>query len=380
MKEHYISPNYKVEVYYQLPYIDSYLSDAEWKTFTIMFNRIMTCTKHDKIKSNYIQMTYEWIAKKCNKSTKTIQRSVSKLIDLGIIKVCQMDYKPNSYQLNWDVINTLARCQYEDKDKNEALEEVKDDLYLEDIFVSPTEDRFVPYVEDRFVPPTEDKNVPQIIKGKNKEYNKNKNKGNNTSTGTTPKSIRVSATELDGVAEKVFSSFQGNKLANARFGSEKSPKAKAINSSSFVEDQSQLNPISRRETTSKASHSSSCVKNRSQHSSNVSSETTAADTHSSFVGETAEASKSNNLQSAPVSASHPPIAPTPLSPQEEKVLRICDKFYNHGNDYNFSKLESTCEFLERLIETEDPIYNEEVLSKVQTTAAYLRYGIEYGFY
>lgn len=379
MKESYISPNYKVEVYYQLPYLDSYLTDAEWKTFTILFNHIMTCTKHDKIKSNSIQMTHEWIAKKSNKSPKTIQRNVSRLIELGIIKVRQMDYKPNSYELNWNVINTLARCQYEDKDKNVALSEVEDDKYLEDIFVSLTEDKNVSYIEDRFVPPTEDKNVPQIIK-ENKEYNKNNNKGINTSTGTTPKSIRVSATELDGIVDLVLSSSQGKKLANARLGAEKSPKAKAINSSSFVEDQSQPNPKSRRETTAKVSHSSSCVENRSLHSSNVSSKTTAADTHSSFVRETAEASKSHNFQSAPISASHPPIAPTPLSQHEKDVLRFCEKYYNHGKEYNFGELGNIYQYLERLIETEGPNYNEEVFSKVQTTAAYLRHGVEHGFY
>lgn len=166
MKEnyHYISPNYELDVYYQLPCIDRYMTGVEWKFFTVLFNQIMIATKHDKIKVKPIEITHEWIAEKLGldkeKDTeRTSQRNVKRLEKLGVLKVYRTKPKgnPNKYELNWDVINTLAQCQVEGKDKNVALSEVKNVLYIEDIFVSPTED----------------KNVSQIINN-----NKTKNKLN----------------------------------------------------------------------------------------------------------------------------------------------------------------------------------------------------------
>ena len=137
MKENYycISPNYELDVYYQLPCIDQYMTGEEWKLFTLLFNQIMIATKHDKIKVKPIEITHEWIAKRIGKDKKTSQRGVKRLEGLGIMKVSKVNRKSNRYELNWDVINTLAQCQVEDKDKNVALSEVKNVLYTEDIFV-----------------------------------------------------------------------------------------------------------------------------------------------------------------------------------------------------------------------------------------------------
>lgn len=347
MKDNYcISPNYEVGVYYQLPCIDRYMTGGEWKLFTVLFNKIMTATKHDKIKVKPIGITHEWIAEKLGldkeKDTeKTSQRGVRRLEQLGILKVYRTKRKgtPNKYELNWGVINMLAQCQLEEKDKNVALSEVRNVLYIEDIFVSHTED----------------KNVSQKIKN-NKTINKNNNKGNTKSAGSNPKSVRVSAMELDGIVDMVLSSDEG-----------------------LLTDVRRNNP-SRALNTSVAQHSSMSIEQQPQHNFNG-IETTAVHSDSSIVGDIDEATIKYNFQSSVALApSHPPIAPTPLSPRERDVMKLCDKYYNHGSEFTTSHLDGVCSLLDTLIETEGEKYADAILSKVATTTAYLRSGIDRGYF
>lgn len=339
MKENYcISPNYDLGVYYQLPCIDRYLTGEEWKLFTVLFNQIMTVTKHDKIKVKPIEITHDWIAKRIGKDKKTSQRGVDSLEGLGVLKVYRISRKPNQYELNWDVINTLAQCQVEDKDKSVALSEVKNVLYTEDIFVSPTED----------------KNVSQIKN--NKTINKDNNKGNTEPAGSNPKSVSVSAMELDGIVDVVLSSDEGL-LSDVR-----------------------INNPSRALITSVA-HSSMSTEQQPQHNSKGVSETTAAHSHSPIVGDKVIASANTNLQSSVALApSHPPIAPTPLSPREELVIKYCDKHYNHGSEFTYAHLDGVCKYLNRLIEDEGDRYTETTLAKVESTYTYLRNGMNRGYF
>ena len=340
MKENYhcISPNYELDVYYQLPCIDQYMTGEEWKLFTLLFNQIMIATKHDKIKVKPIEITHEWIAKRIGKDKKTSQRGVKRLEGLGIMKVSKVNRKSNRYELNWDVINTLAQCQVEDKDKNVALSEVKNVLYTEDIFVSPTED----------------KNVSQIINN-NKTKNKN-NKGNTKPAGSDSKSVSVSAMELDGIVDMVLSSDEGS-LSNVR----RNNPSRALNTS--------------------VAHSSMSTEQQPQHNSKGVSETTAEHLHNPIVGDKVRASSNTNLQSSVALApSHPPIAPTPLSPSEELVIKYCDKYYNHGSEFPYAHLDGVCKYLNRLIEDEGNSYTETTLAKVESTYAYLRNGMDRGYF
>lgn len=338
MKENYycISPNYDLGVYYQLPCIDRYLTGEEWKLFTVLFNQIMTVTKHDKIKVKPIEITHEWIAKRIGKDKRTSERNVERLRLLGVIKVTKVCHISNKYELNWDVINTLAQCQVEDKDKNVALSEVKNVLYTEDIFVSLTED----------------KNVSQIKN--NKTINKDNNKGNTKPAGYNPKSVSVSAVELDGIVDIVLSSDEGS-LSDVR----RNNPSRALNTS--------------------VAHSSMSTEQQPQHNSKGVSETTAEHSHNPIVGDKVRASSNTNLQSSVALApSHPPIAPTPLSPREELVIKYCDKYYNHGLEFTFGQLDNVCKYLNRLIEDEGDIYTDTTLAKVENTYAYLRNGIDRG--
>ena len=340
MKENYhcISPNYELDVYYQLPCIDQYMTGEEWKLFTLLFNQIMIATKHDKIKVKPIEITHEWIAKRIGKDKKTSQRGVKRLEGLGIMKVSKVNRKSNRYELNWDVINTLAQCQVEDKDKNVALSEVKNVLYTEDIFVSPTED----------------KNVSQIKN--NKTINKNNNKGNTKPAGSDSKSVSVSAMELDGIVDMVLSSDEGS-LSNVR----RNNPSRALNTS--------------------VAHSSMSTEQQPQHNSKGVSETTAEHLHNPIVGDKVRASSNTNLQSSVALApSHPPIAPTPLSPSEELVIKYCDKYYNHGSEFPYAHLDGVCKYLNRLIEDEGNSYTETTLAKVESTYAYLRNGMDRGYF
>lgn len=348
MKENYycISPNYELDVYYQLPCIDRYMTGVEWKFFTVLFNQIMIATKHDKIKVKPIEITHEWIAEKLGldkeKDTeKTSQRGVKRLEKLGVLKVYRTKRKgnPNKYELNWDVINTLAQCQVEDKDKNVALSEVKNVLYTEDIFVSPTED----------------KNVSQIINN-NKTKNKNNNKGNTKPAGSNPKSVSVSAMELDGIVDMVLSSDEGS-LSDVR----RNNPSRALKTS--------------------VAHSSMSTEQQPQHNFKGVSETTAEHLHNPIVGDKVRASSNTNLQSSVALApSHPPIAPTPLSPSEELVIKYCDKYYNHGSEFPYAHLDGVCKYLNRLIEDEGNSYTETTLAKVESTYAYLRNGMDRGYF
>ena len=340
MKENYhcISPNYELDVYYQLPCIDQYMTGEEWKLFTLLFNQIMIATKHDKIKVKPIEITHEWIAKRIGKDKKTSQRGVKRLEGLGIMKVSKVNRKSNRYELNWDVINTLAQCQVEDKDKNVALSEVKNVLYTEDIFVSPTED----------------KNVSQIKN--NKTINKNNNKGNTKPAGSDSKSVSVSAMELDGIVDMVLSSDEGS-LSNVR----RNNPSRALNTS--------------------VAHSSMSTEQQPQSNSKVVSETTAEHSHSPIVGDKVIASANTNLQSSVALApSHPPIAPTPLSPREELVIKYCDRYYNHGSEFTYAHLDDVCKYLNRLIEDEENNYTETTLAKVKSTYAYLRNGMDRSYF
>ena len=340
MKENYhcISPNYELDVYYQLPCIDQYMTGEEWKLFTLLFNQIMIATKHDKIKVKPIEITHEWIAKRIGKDKKTSQRGVKRLEGLGIMKVSKVNRKSNRYELNWDVINTLAQCQVEDKDKNVALSEVKNVLYTEDIFVSPTED----------------KNVSQIKN--NKTINKNNNKGNTKPAGSDSKSVSVSAMELDGIVDMVLSSDEGS-LSDVR----RNNPSRALKTS--------------------VAHSSMSTEQQPQSNSKVVSETTAEHSHSPIVGDKVIASANTNLQSSVALApSHPPIAPTPLSPREELVIKYCDRYYNHGSEFTYAHLDDVCKYLNRLIEDEENNYTETTLAKVKSTYAYLRNGMDRSYF
>ena len=340
MKENYhcISPNYELDVYYQLPCIDQYMTGEEWKLFTLLFNQIMIATKHDKIKVKPIEITHEWIAKRIGKDKKTSQRGVKRLEGLGIMKVSKVNRKSNRYELNWDVINTLAQCQVEDKDKNVALSEVKNVLYTEDIFVSPTED----------------KNVSQIKN--NKTINKNNNKGNTKPAGSNSKSVSVSAMELDGIVDMVLSSDEGS-LSDVR----RNNPSRALNTS--------------------VAHSSMSTEQQPQHNSKGVSETTAEHLHNPIVGDKVRASSNTNLQSSVALApSHPPIAPTPLSPSEELVIKYCDKYYNHGSEFTYAHLDDVCKYLNRLIEDKENNYTETTLAKVKSTYAYLRNGMDRSYF
>ena len=340
MKENYhcISPNYELDVYYQLPCIDQYMTGEEWKLFTLLFNQIMIATKHDKIKVKPIEITHEWIAKRIGKDKKTSQRGVKRLEGLGIMKVSKVNRKSNRYELNWDVINTLAQCQVEDKDKNVALSEVKNVLYTEDIFVSPTED----------------KNVSQIKN--NKTINKNNNKGNTKPAGSDSKSVSVSAMELDGIVDMVLSSDEGS-LSNVR----RNNPSRALNTS--------------------VAHSSMSTEQQPQHNSKGVSETTAEHLHNPIVGDKVRASSNTNLQSSVALApSHPPIAPTPLSPREELVIKYCDRYYNHGSEFTYAHLDDVCKYVNRLIEDEENNYTETTLAKVKSTYAYLRNGMDRSYF
>ena len=341
MKENYhcISPNYELDVYYQLPCIDRYMTGEEWKLFTLLFNKIMIATKHDKIKVKPIEIKHEWIAKRIGKDKRTSERNVERLRLLGVIKVTKVCHISNKYELNWDVINTLAQCQVEDKDKNVALSEVKNVLYIEDIFVSPTED----------------KNVSQIINN-NKTKNKNNNKGNTKPAGSNPKSVSVSAMELDGIVDMVLSSDEGS-LSDVR----RNNPSRALKTS--------------------VAHSSMSTEQQPQHNSKGVSETTAAHSHSPIVGDKVRASTNTNLQSSVALApSHPPIALTPLSPREELVIKYCDKYYNHGSEFTYAHLDDVCKNLNRLIEDEGDRYAETTLAKVESTYAYLRNGMDRGYF
>lgn len=341
MKENYhcISPNYELDVYYQLPCIDRYMTGEEWKLFTLLFNKIMIATKHDKIKVKPIEIKHEWIAKRIGKDKRTSERNVERLRLLGVIKVTKFCHISNRYELNWDVINTLAQCQVEDKDKNVALSEVKNVLYIEDIFVSPTED----------------KNVSQIINN-NKTKNKNNNKGNTKPAGSNPKSVSVSAMELDGIVDMVLSSDEGS-LSDVR----RNNPSRALKTS--------------------VAHSSMSTEQQPQHNSKGVSETTAAHSHSPIVGDKVRASSNTNLQSSVALApSHPPIALTPLSPREELVIKYCDKYYNHGSEFTYAHLDDVCKNLNRLIEDEGDRYAETTLAKVESTYAYLRNGMDRGYF
>ncbi len=225
MKEkNYISQNYKVKVYSQLPCIERYLSGEEWRMFTVVFNHIMTVTKHDQKPKKWIEITHNWLAERLEYGDKkTSERNIKRLEDLGVIRVNRAkkgSQKPNGYQLNWDVINTLAECQIEGKDKNVAMTEVKDVLYTEGLFVSRTED----------------KNVSQII-NKNKSYNKNKNKGNSKPSD-----------EVRDNPNKV-SSDEGFTLAEARNSSNRALNTSAAHNPSRTESKAQHNPKERSKTT-----------------------------------------------------------------------------------------------------------------------------------
>ena len=340
MKENYhcISPNYELDVYYQLPCIDQYMTGEEWKLFTLLFNQIMIATKHDKIKVKPIEITHEWIAKRIGKGKITSERNVERLRLLGVLKVTKACHISNKYELNWDVINTLAQCQVEDKDKNVALSEVKNVLYTEDIFVSPTED----------------KNVSQIKN--NKTINKNNNKGNTKPAGSDSKSVSVSAMELDGIVDMVLSSDEGS-LSNVR----RNNPSRALNTS--------------------VAHSSMSTEQQPQHNSKGVSETTAEHLHNPIVGDKVRASSNTNLQSSVALApSHPPIAPTPLSPREELVIKYCDRYYNHGSEFTYAHLDDVCKYLNRLIEDEENNYTETTLAKVKSTYAYLRNGMDRSYF
>lgn len=325
MKENYhcISPNYELDVYYQLPCIDQYMTGEEWKLFTLLFNQIMIATKHDKIKVKPIEITHEWIAKRIGKDKRTSARNVERLRLLGVIKVTKACHISNKYELNWDVINTLAQCQVEDKDKNVALSEVK--------------------------------NVSQIINN-NKTKNKNNNKGNTKPAGSNPKSVSVSAMELDGIVDMVLSSDEGS-LSDVR----RNNPSRALKTS--------------------VAHSSMSTEQQPQHNSKGVSETTAAHSHSPIVGDKVRASSNTNLQSSVALApSHPPIALTPLSPREELVIKYCDKYYNHGSEFTYAHLDDVCKNLNRLIEDEGDRYAETTLAKVESTYAYLRNGMDRGYF
>ncbi len=331
-EESYISQNYKGKVYYQLPFIDRYMEDNEWKMFTVLFNHIMTVTKHDSIKTKPIPITHEWLAEKVGKSEKTSQRVVDGLCKLGVVKVYKGDYKSNKYELNWDVINTLAECQEDKEDKNVALSEVKN----------------VSYIEDIFVPLTEDRNVSQII-NKNKSYNKKYSKRNTKPAGTNTKSIRVSASEVEDIPYKVLSSAEGNRLAEARSNSNRATNPSAAHNPRHSVKKAQHNPIEV-------------------------SETTAANSHSPIVGQMDEATNTHNLQSSVALApSHPPIAPTPLSPIDEKVIALCDKLFNNPNDFTSGQLEFHRGNLNAIYEQHCNRLAPLAVSSIERTVSHLDY-------
>lgn len=353
MKENFISPNYKVNVYYQLPFINSYMSAEEWMLFTVMFNHIMTCTMHDKIKNKPIEMTHQWLASKIGKSPKTTQRTVARLSELGILKVYKVDYMQNRYELDWNIINTFAKCQVEGKDKAAALLEVEADLEIDNILSSQSEDKSVlglrdksvSHVWNRNVPCKEDKSVSQIIN--NNEYiNKNNNKGVVKPAGTTPKSVSVSASKMKEVEDLISSSFP----------SKEGLLAKARNSSLITEKQRQYNPQGL-------------------------SSTTAGQTHSSSVSGRDEAASTFNLQSSiALAPSHPQVAPTPLSPLEKRVIRYYENYYNHGSSYSFGELEEVCEDLDSLISRLGYSFSPETIKKGKITSDYLHNGISQGYF
>ena len=116
-----ISPNYEVNTYYQLPYIDSFMSGAEWKVFTVIFNHFMICTKHDKEKTDGVEITHQWIMRKVSISERASINAIKSLKSLGILKSRRAYAKPNKYELNWNTINSLAKRQMEGENNPKVL-------------------------------------------------------------------------------------------------------------------------------------------------------------------------------------------------------------------------------------------------------------------
>lgn len=186
MENYYVSPNYALDVYYQLPCIDQCMTGEEWKLFTVLFNQIMIATQHDKIKVEPIEIEHEWIANKIGKNKRTSIRNVERLRQLGVIKVTKACRHSNKYELNWNVINAIAQSQIENMDKivtntcdknvtntNIHDKNVTDDMDKNVTNTDNTCDKNVTNTCDKNVSTIGDKNVTQIINNINKENKEN---------------------------------------------------------------------------------------------------------------------------------------------------------------------------------------------------------------
>ena len=184
MEKNYVSPNYALDVYYQLPCIDQCMTGEEWKLFTVLFNQIMIVTQHDKIKVEPIEIKHEWIANKIGKNKKTSERNIERLRQLGVIKVTKVCSHSNKYELNWNVINAIAQSQIENMDKNVSSTDNMGDKNVSidvigDKIVSDDMDKNVPNANlDKNVSNSRDKNVSQIINNINKEKENKENPEN----------------------------------------------------------------------------------------------------------------------------------------------------------------------------------------------------------
>ena len=191
MENYYVSPNYALDVYYQLPCIDQCMTGEEWKLFTVLFNHIMIVTQHDKIKVEPIEIKHEWIANKIGKNTRTSIRNVERLRQLGVIKVMKACRNSNKYELNWNVINAIAQSQVENMDKNVTNtcdknvtntnihdKNVTDDMDKNVTNTDNTCDKIVTNTCDKNVSTIGDKNVTQIINNINKEKENKENPEN----------------------------------------------------------------------------------------------------------------------------------------------------------------------------------------------------------
>lgn len=183
MENYYVSPNYALDVYYQLPCIDQCMTGEEWKLFTVLFNHIMIVTQHDKIKVEPIEIKHEWIANKIGKNTRTSIRNVERLRQLGVIKVMKACRNSNKYELNWNVINAIAQSQIENMDKivTNTCDKNVTNTNIHDKNVTDDMDKNVTNTDnicDKNVSTIGDKNVTQIINNINKEKENKENPEN----------------------------------------------------------------------------------------------------------------------------------------------------------------------------------------------------------
>lgn len=278
MAKNYISKNFKGDRYYALPQIDAFMKDAEWKMFTVLFNRIMTLTNHGNNPNGSVEISHQWLSSRIVKSLKQSQRIIANLEEIGVIIVRRMTQKSNRYRLNWDCINELAESQIYVFDEN--------DSYIEDIEVLES-DKKVSYIEDEKV----------SIRIKKIKLNKENNKVRNTiSTGTVTMTNNVSASDLSDIPNKVLSSCR---LATAR-----------------------------------------------------------TETH--------------NLQyPCAALASHPRVAPTPLSPLEQNAREWADKLYYHSDNFTGGELERYVAALSNTVERERHNFTAETVSKIDSAIAFI---------